>query len=236
MADNPYRAGGAPPTMAIRCLYCGGVRPSAEAACATCGDAQACDATPASAADRLHCPRCRTVLAAINVDSTLVFQCPSCLGCFVSVHAWSVILQRVSEGQPPPLPGFVPLPPGRELPAERLMAEVSCSRCGRPTDRATFGVRSGVVVDICAMHGIWFDAAEITRALDFARSVEQNEGRIPVSEDELREDLAHERHNEERRLRARAAEARDLRELQLRRMVRDEPHVDLAHVFSWLWR
>ena len=237
MTNTPYRrAGGTPPSIPIRCLYCGGVRLAEDAPCGTCGDAQACDPRAPSATDQLTCPRCKIALGAIALDGTVLFQCATCLGGFVSVHAWSDILHRIGEGQPAPLSRFVPLPPGRELETSALLASVACCRCSKPSERVTFGVRSHVVVDICAAHGIWFDAAEITRAVQFVRAREQNHGKVPMSDAERREELQLARVNEERRLAARAGEARDLREHQLRQLYdRDPTPVDLGDMFSWLW-
>jgi Zn-finger nucleic acid-binding protein len=35
-------------------------------------------------------------------------------------------------------------------------------------ERATFGARSNVVIDVCPPHGVWFDAGELAQALALA--------------------------------------------------------------------
>lgn len=39
-----------------------------------------------------------------------------------------------------------------------------CPRCEEPMSRCLFGKRSGIVVDVCNLHGTWFDATELDRA------------------------------------------------------------------------
>jgi Zn-finger nucleic acid-binding protein len=33
--------------------------------------------------------------------------------------------------------------------------------------RRNFGERSGVIVDVCATHGVWFDAGELAKVVEF---------------------------------------------------------------------
>ena len=37
-------------------------------------------------------------------------------------------------------------------------------------NRVNFGRRSGVVVDVCKPHGTWFDAGELTQAIEWVSS------------------------------------------------------------------
>ena len=39
------------------------------------------------------------------------------------------------------------------------LARCPCCRCDM--ERATFAARSGISVDVCIVHGIWFDAGEL---------------------------------------------------------------------------
>jgi Zn-finger nucleic acid-binding protein len=34
-------------------------------------------------------------------------------------------------------------------------------------NRVNFGKRSGVIVDVCKEHGVWFDRGELTQAIEF---------------------------------------------------------------------
>src|SRR5690606_39479191 len=42
-----------------------------------------------------------------------------------------------------------------------------CPACGVLMNRRNFGRRSGVIVDVCKEHGVWFDADELTAVLEF---------------------------------------------------------------------
>ena len=37
-------------------------------------------------------------------------------------------------------------------------------------NRRNFGDRSGVILDLCSPHGVWFDADELARVLDWVRA------------------------------------------------------------------
>jgi hypothetical protein len=44
-----------------------------------------------------------------------------------------------------------------------------CPECAQLMNRKNFGGSSGVVVDICSLHGAFFDRGELPRVLDFVR-------------------------------------------------------------------
>ena len=45
-----------------------------------------------------------------------------------------------------------------------------CCVCKQLMVRQHFGRQSGVIVDVCKYHGVWFDADELPRILDWIRS------------------------------------------------------------------
>ena len=45
-----------------------------------------------------------------------------------------------------------------------------CVVCGRLTNRVNYGHASGVIIDVCKDHGIWFDANELARILAWVRA------------------------------------------------------------------
>src|SRR5262249_42442162 len=45
-----------------------------------------------------------------------------------------------------------------------------CPICDEAMNRAIFGRKSGIVIDVCAKHGTWFDHGEVARAMTFARN------------------------------------------------------------------
>src|SRR4029077_3449352 len=42
-----------------------------------------------------------------------------------------------------------------------------CPQCGELMNRYNFGHTSGVIIDKCADHGVWFDRDELCRVVDF---------------------------------------------------------------------
>ena len=58
-----------------------------------------------------------------------------------------------------------------ETPRQKLaLQEVryfACPECDQLMNRKNFGGTSGIVVDACTKHGIWFDAAELAGVLAF---------------------------------------------------------------------
>ena len=45
-----------------------------------------------------------------------------------------------------------------------------CVVCGQLMNRINYGHSSGVIVDVCRDHGIWFDADELARILTWLRA------------------------------------------------------------------
>src|SRR5207302_7247314 len=46
----------------------------------------------------------------------------------------------------------------------------SCAQCARPMRRFNYGGDSGIYLDLCSDHGIWFDADELRRVVVFVNS------------------------------------------------------------------
>ncbi len=45
-----------------------------------------------------------------------------------------------------------------------------CPHCARTMNRVNYGRSSGIVVDVCKEHGVWFDEEELEAALAWIRS------------------------------------------------------------------
>ncbi len=128
--------------------------------CASCGKALDLEAelTPT----QLLCPRgCGPLSASIPG----VTECERCGGLFVEAEP---LTRMVSEHRPKdrarPPKTSIRRP---ELPAEAEVRYLPCPSCNVRMNRAVFGKSSGVVVDVCKMHGTWFDARELTASLAF---------------------------------------------------------------------
>jgi len=47
---------------------------------------------------------------------------------------------------------------------------ISCPVCGKLMNRINYGTRSGVVIDRCREHGVWLDAGELKRLLEWTKA------------------------------------------------------------------
>lgn len=195
----------------LRCLYCGAshkesdtqcgvcLSPIARIMCTACGARIAagentciCGAPllPAASNHEMACPRCKSALEKSVLDeNTIAHRCPRCLGSFFDIQDWTVVIDRTVVGKPLPVGGFVPLPPGRELPSEKLMEGAACPRCREPMERITFATRSRVVVDVCANHGMWLDAGELVALCAFMKPAAVSRAQDQLYEEEVTSQL-----------------------------------------------
>ncbi len=131
------------------------LNPVGESACIQCGIELAPE--PEAEPTRLLCPRGCGGLVAISD----VCECERCGGIFVENTALAGLVERHRPKEErrasitPPLP---PLEPVVYLP---------CPTCNVRMNRTVFGKSSGVIVDVCKVHGTWFDARELTASLAF---------------------------------------------------------------------
>jgi Zn-finger nucleic acid-binding protein len=117
-----------------------------------------------------RCPRCLGELESMRSGHAAADarNCLQCAGIFITHEALTEYVKRAKadnvthlgiEGEPPRDAG------GKKAGSARGYAP--CPDCGELMNRTGFAPRSGVLVDICIPHGIWFDGAELERALRF---------------------------------------------------------------------
>src|SRR5262249_44127724 len=107
------------------------------------------------------CPRCVHPLeVAKEENDPRMHECGRCGGLFVTRDMLAEILCR-AEVSGPLRPSKVE---GARLDEVRYLA---CPLCHTRLNRVNFGKVSGIIVDVCASHGTWFDAGELTRLVAF---------------------------------------------------------------------
>ena len=137
------------------------------------------------------CPRCRVSLERATIGKTSLRACSKCDGLWLDVGAFeSICADRESQSA---VLGFLDK---RTLKRQRptKINYVPCPDCGQLMNRNNFARASGVVVDICKQHGVWFDADELPSIIGFiqrggmelARQREKNE--LQDERDRLREE------------------------------------------------
>jgi Zn-finger nucleic acid-binding protein len=126
------------------------------------------------------CPRCRVALESNKIGETFVRSCTKCDGVWLEADAFEAICAD-RESQSAVL-GFLDKRTLRG-PALTKINYVPCPDCGQLMNRNNFAKASGVIVDICKQHGVWFDADELPAIIGFikkggmelARQREKNE-------------------------------------------------------------
>jgi Zn-finger nucleic acid-binding protein len=101
-------------------------------------------------------------LSALREASGTLFDCPGCAGQFVEHALLRSLLERPAQ--------VGSAVQSRLKPGNPLAQKVSyrpCPLCKKLMHRRNFGGLSGVIVDICTEHGLWFDAGELPSVLAF---------------------------------------------------------------------
>jgi Zn-finger nucleic acid-binding protein len=98
-----------------------------------------------------------------------VLECQVCGGFWIALETFDKLLELVSQQMKPTGAGAAGNVPSRPKSEERSGYR-PCAVCGQLMNRRNFGRNSGVVVDICGSHGIWFDAQELAQVVQWVRS------------------------------------------------------------------
>jgi Zn-finger nucleic acid-binding protein len=111
----------------------------------------------------VRCPRCLDVeLVGMLIGAHHVGECLRCTGLFVEHPVLERITRRAEERA-----GVRLRPVAMKASAPETTTYLLCPRCGVHMGRKQFGERSGIVIDVCARDGVWFDRDELARAVDF---------------------------------------------------------------------
>jgi Zn-finger nucleic acid-binding protein len=143
----------------------------------------------------LFCPACqdghRLVSRRLGTEQVTVLECGRCAGFWMGHEAFRQLVERAEHEAVPagtiletPLrtAARFGLPAGAVAPAPHGHTSFyrPCPVCGELMNRRNYGHDSGVIVDLCRDHGIWFDADELARILAWLRA---GGGRAPGPEE-----------------------------------------------------
>lgn len=128
--------------------------------------------TAAEASD-LPCPGCggerKLARRRLGETSASIFDCDVCGGIWVEKEVFEVLAERARSETLPDLSlrsgGAAPPKPQASGPFYR-----SCATCGAHMNRRNWGQKSGVIVDVCQNHGVWFDLDELDKLLRWIRT------------------------------------------------------------------
>lgn len=148
----------------MACASCLGLMFIGSRFCAQCGK-KVLQTQNVPEKDLGDCPRCQTKLKRLQISETSLCQCERCDGLWIDVetfedicadHEKQAAVLRIVEQN------FVD-----ENPAK--IRYVPCPDCAQLMNRNNFASMSGVIVDVCKGHGIWLDAEELPRIIEFIR-------------------------------------------------------------------
>jgi Zn-finger nucleic acid-binding protein len=133
--------------------------------CQRCG-AAAARQDNVSAAGR-KCPRCKLEMQSVSIGETKVLECASCLGLWLDAPTFEKICAD-REHQAAVL-GVATLTASSGS-TQTKVSYVPCPECHQLMNRANFARCSGVIIDLCKQHGIWFDRDELSRIIEFIQA------------------------------------------------------------------
>lgn len=156
------------PIACLRCAHCFHLNADDSEHCSGCGEVLGL--LPIELPSLLSCPDCKVPLTAFDGDPGRLHDCPSCGGQFIEHGLLYNLIERRRRFADP-------RPPRPLNPAQRQVRYVPCPACAQVMNRRNFGGTSGVIVDYCAGHGVWFQATEFPKVLSFVASGGLAEGR-----------------------------------------------------------
>lgn len=153
-----------------RCITCFALSPREAERCLKCGALLPAPALVAEGAG--SCPDCRLELVAHAFGAVGYSECPRCSGLFLRREAFEAVTKdadtrakvRLAEPAASVTPSGTAAGSGGRLPPVRYRA---CPSCAKLMNRTNYGGGSGIVLDACRDHGLWFDKGELAAIVDF---------------------------------------------------------------------
>jgi Zn-finger nucleic acid-binding protein len=110
------------------------------------------------------CPRCKRPLESLRIQATPVRECMGCGGFWTSAQTFESICADKEEQSA--VLTFITTQTFDSR-ATAPINYVPCPDCKQLMNRSNFARSSGVIIDLCKEHGVWFDADELPKIIDF---------------------------------------------------------------------
>jgi Zn-finger nucleic acid-binding protein len=125
----------------------------------------------------LPCPGCggerKLARRKLGETSASIFDCELCGGIWVEKEVFEVLAERARADTLPDLSlrasGGSGGPAAPKRPPSGSFYRC-CATCGTRMNRRNWGQKSGVIVDVCQHHGVWFDLDELGNLLRWIRT------------------------------------------------------------------
>lgn len=120
----------------------------------------------------LTCPACgpgyNLVSRTLGSEQTAILECSNCAGFWLS-HAQFEHVVRAKQAEA--IPGLSQTSTTKpSIRPQKGPMYRKCPECGDVMNRLNYGRQSGVIVDICPQHGVWFDHKELDAILQWVRA------------------------------------------------------------------
>lgn len=150
----------------VACPACFALAPLSATHCPACGTALA--PREALALDGAPCPACTKPLGTTRVGDLGVRECQACGGLWLDRAVFEQLgASRERQGA---VLGALPTPEAPPVLGLDAVQYRRCPQCHQFMNRMNYAKRSGVVLDVCKAHGLWFDQDELRRVLAFIAS------------------------------------------------------------------
>lgn len=105
-------------------------------------------------------------MPAVQVGATTMHQCSKCGSSWLSPDAFSALCaDKDARGLVAAATGC--LPGSATIAHPATVRYVHCPECAKVMNRVNFAHASGIVIDVCKKHGVWFEKDELRGVLDF---------------------------------------------------------------------
>ncbi|HKY33003.1 MAG TPA: zf-TFIIB domain-containing protein [Candidatus Polarisedimenticolia bacterium] len=155
-----------------RCGACLDLNLPGDRNCRRCGKPLPADAERRSGA-KADCPGCGAPMSFRTLSGLPFDECESCGGLWLTPAALREMTGRAEERS---RVRTVEIPAAAaSVPAVRGQAAVPvayrrCPSCRRMMNRTNYAAGSGLVLDLCKEHGVYFDHGEVSRLFEFIES------------------------------------------------------------------
>jgi len=148
----------------IACPSCLGSMFVGSQFCPHCG-AKAVQAETAQG-KTLPCPGCGGDMAPVRIGTTPMHQCALCGSAWLEPDVFaSLCADQNARGAVAAAVGGTAAK--TTISKDQRVRYVHCPVCRKVMNRINFGHTSGIVVDVCKTHGVWFEKDELRGVLEF---------------------------------------------------------------------
>ena len=148
----------------MSCSSCFGTIFQTSKFCPLCGE-KAVRLNVADAENTGVCPRCKIKLKLIEINDIFLRECEKCEGIWSDAETFEIVCAN-KEQQSAVLSKLDEI---LKHPKTEKIRYVPCPDCKKLMNRNNFAKVSGVIIDSCKEHGIWFDAEELPKIIEFIR-------------------------------------------------------------------